>query len=221
MLSRNGPVSLLSGLSFSLLRQRKGMLYWLAIGSALLHLLLWIPGELEWLSIPVWNFALAIGQLPYVVVVLTLLALGARKNNYYAALLPVPMSLSYLSFLLQNGFWVYESAAHPDFRELRVAWFYQLSEWPFPFFCPRHHRRSGAALGVRYIGAAICADAPVQTALGLELEAARAVQNVIVIPAQIPVVPGFDITAFYSGRPERWRATSSRFFCCPTAVRWW
>ena len=116
---------------FALLRQRKGMLYWLAIASALLHLLLWIPGELEWLSIPVWNFALAIGQLPYVVVVLALLALGARKNNYYAALLLGPMSLSYLSFLLQNGFWVYESAAHPDFRELRVAWFYELSSGPF------------------------------------------------------------------------------------------
>ena len=80
-----------------------------------------------------WNALLAIGQLPYVVAVMTLLALGARRKNHYAALLLGPMGLLYACFLLQNAFWVYATEGHPEFRSHQVGWFYQLSAWPFPF----------------------------------------------------------------------------------------
>ncbi len=186
---------------FALLRQRRGVLYWLAIASALLHLLLWIPGELEWLSIPVWNALLAMGQLPYVVAVLALLALGARRGNRYAALLLGPMGLFYLWILALNAFWVYESAGHPEFRSQQVGWFYQLSNWPFPF--------SVGDVTDALVQLAVLAILVLRFAhtrrdrqrLGTELEAARAVQNVL-MPKEIPAVPGFEIECAYQPAGE-------------------
>jgi len=186
---------------FALLRQRRGVLYWLAIASAFLHLVLWIPGELEWLSIPVWNALLAIGQLPYVVAVLALLVFGARKGNRYAALLLGPMSLFYLWILLENAFWVYESAGHPDFRSEQVGWFYQLSEWPFPFSV-------GDVTDV-LVQLAVLAILILRFArtrrdrqrLATELEAARAVQSIL-MPKEIPAVPGFEIQCSYQPAGE-------------------
>jgi hypothetical protein len=196
-----GEAVLFMAFVFALLRQRRGALYWLAIASALLHLVLWIPGEVEWLSIPVWNALLAIGQLPYVVAVMTLLALGARRKNHYAALLLGPMGLLYACFLLQNAFWVYETAGHPEFRSHQVGWFYQLSAWPFPF--------SVGDVTDALVQLAVFAILILRFArtrrdrqrLGLEFEAARAVQDVL-MPAEIPIIPGFEIQCVYEPAGE-------------------
>ena len=186
---------------FALLRQRRGILYWLAIASALLHLLLWIPGELEWLSIPVWNSFLAIGQMPYVVAVVVLLALGARKGNRDAALLLGPMGLFYVSFVLENGFWVYETAGHPGFRSQQVGWFYQLSDWPFPFSVGDVTDASVQLSVLTILVLRFARMRRDEQRLSSELEAARAVQNVL-MPEEIPAVPGFEIQCAYQPAGE-------------------
>jgi sigma-B regulation protein RsbU (phosphoserine phosphatase) len=186
---------------FALLRQRRGVLYWLAIASALLHLVLWIPGELEWLSIPVWNGLLAIGQLPYAVAVLALLTLGARRGNRYAVLLLGPMGLFYVCILLQNAFWVYESAGHPEFRSQQVGWFYRVSAWPFPFSV---EDVTDALVQLAVFAILVLRFARTRRdrqRLGTELEAARAVQSIL-MPEEIPAVPGFDIQCVYQPAGE-------------------
>jgi serine phosphatase RsbU (regulator of sigma subunit) len=186
---------------FALLRQRRGVLYWLAIASALLHTVLWIPGELEWLSIPVWNGLLAIGQLPYAIAVLALLTIGARRSNRYAVLLLGPMSLFYACILLQNAFWVYESAGHPEFRSQQAGWFYRLSEWPFPFSV---EDVTDALVQLAVFAILVLRFARTRRdrqRLGAELEAARAVQSIL-IPEEIPAIPGFDIQCVYQPAGE-------------------
>jgi hypothetical protein len=201
---------------FALLRQRRGALYWLAIGTALLHPLFWIPGELQWLSIPAWNALLSAGLLPYLVIVLTLLVAGARRGNRDAALLLGPYSLFCLSFALENGFWVYEAAGHPGFRSQHVDWFYQLAVWPFPFSVGDI---SGALVQLSVFAILVLRFSRTrrdEQRLAAELEAARAVQLVL-IPEETPA------TRFSAStnRQERWAATFSRSFCCLRAVRWW
>jgi len=186
---------------FALLRQKRGVLYWLAIASALLHPLLWIPGELEWLSIPVWNLLLATAQIPYVVTVLVLLAIGARRGDRDAALLLGPMSLLYAAFILDSAFFVYESAGHPDFRFVEAGRFYDLSDWPFPFSVG-----DVTEVLVQLAVLTILVWRFARTRRGeqrrnAELEAARAVQNVL-IPEEIPAVPGFRIECVYQPAGE-------------------
>jgi serine phosphatase RsbU (regulator of sigma subunit) len=186
---------------FALLRQRRSALYWLAIGSALLHALLWIPGELEWLSIPVWNSVLAIGQLPYVVVVLMLLVLGARRGNRDAALLLGPVGLFFVSFLLENGFWIYETAGHPNFRADHVAWFEQLSNWPFPFSVGDVTQALVQVSVFTILVRRFARTRRDEQRMSSELEAARAVQTIL-MPEEIPTVPGFEIQSVYQPAGE-------------------
>ncbi len=186
---------------FALLRQRRGILYWLAIVSALLHPLFWIPGELEWLSVSAWNTLLSAGLLPYLVIVLALLGMGARRGNRDAALLLGPIVLFYLGFALENAFWIYEAAGHPGFRSQQVAWFYQLSVWPFPFSAEEVTEALVQLSVLAILVLRFSRTRRDEQRLAAELEAARAVQLVL-IPEETPAIPGYEIQCVYEPAGE-------------------
>jgi Stage II sporulation protein E (SpoIIE) len=186
---------------FALLRQERGVLYWLAIASAFLRPLFWIPGELEWLSIPVWNLLLVTAQMPYIVTVLALLAQGARRGNRDAALLFGPMGLLYASFILGDGIFIYESAGHPGFRSGPAGWFYELSDWPFPFSVGDVTEVLVQLAVLTIMVLRFARTRRDEQRLSTELEAARGVQNVL-IPEEIPAIAGLRIECVYQPAGE-------------------
>ena len=185
-------------------RQRRGALYWLAIASphAPPPCFSGSPVSLEWLSIPVWNTLLAIGQIPYVLVVLVLLAIGARGGNRYAKLLLLPISLYYAAFGLSTAFFVYESAGHPGFQEHTVRWFFELSSWPFPFSVTD---ATDALVQLAVFTILVLRFARTRQfgrRLATELEAARAVQQSHPSPNKFPPSPASRFQCVYTPAGE-------------------
>jgi serine phosphatase RsbU (regulator of sigma subunit) len=111
------------------------------------------------------------------------------------------MGLFYLWVLLQNAFWVYESAGHPEFRSRQVGWFYQLSNWPFPFSVGDVTDVLVQLAVLSILVLRFARTRRDRQRLGTELEAARAVQNML-MPEEIPAVPGFEIQCAYQPAGE-------------------
>ena len=159
-------------------------------------------------------------RLPYVVAVLALLGAGRAQRTTATphSSSSVPMGLS-VRVLHPAAEWHLRSTnprRHPGFRDPRQPPGSTNSPTrPFPVLRPGDvTRRPGAALGVRYIGAALCADAPVQTASGLELEAARARAERSHPGSRFPLFRDSTRSAF-TGRPERWAANSFQILLLP------
>lgn len=198
-----GALSSVFVLTFAatILRQPRGLLYWIAIASIASTLLMLIPGERGWISVPVFSLFLTLGSLPGQIITLVFLLRASRTRIPGAISLTIPVGLYYLEGLFGGVLWIYESAGHPHFRERRFHWFYNLSNTPFPFSVD-----DVVALVVQLaiLGVLILRFAHTrrdEQRLASELEAARAVQHVL-IPEQIPAIPGLRIDAVYKPAGE-------------------
>jgi len=161
-----------------LLRQRRGLLYWIAIASAILGPLFLIPFELEWLPLSLSATLLVASFLPYYAAVLALLVNGTYVGDRDAALLLAPFGLSYGAYSLDLIFQSIES--YGRLRGQHFRWFYEVYDWPFSFSV---QNIADALLQFSVLAILVLRFARTrrdEQRLASELEAARAVQQVLV-----------------------------------------
>ena len=181
----------------TLLKLRRGWLFWSTMGSAVLGALMFVPRQMHWVSFAESVLLLFIGWIPFIVLQLLLLSLTAGRGNLDARLLLGPFGLQ-CGALLGGGilFGIEASGlGGPLIASLAEKWD-RLTEWPFP-------------IGVQNIADFVC-QISILAILILrfartrrdeerfkgELEAARTVQQVL-IPEEIPTIPGLALECIY------------------------
>ena len=184
----------------TLLRQRKGGVYWTAAASIVLMLLLLAIAEMEWIQISRAFLMSTILEFIYGISVPVLLWRGARSGHVEAKLLIVPFTLSFLC-----------NAATPLFTVsalMRVHWIQQvagyfswLCMWPFPMRTTVLAGNLALFSVVAVLVLRFARSRRDEERLAKELEAASAVQHVL-IPDEIPAVPGFQIQCVYKPAGE-------------------
>lgn len=183
---------------FKLLRQRRGWLYWIAIGSALLGFVAGIPGLLQWTSVSSWVAVVEVAYLPFYACVTILLISAVRRGDTDAKLLLFPFGLDYalnyvgviLSILLFSG------ATLPAWLAAVNGGLNRLTTWPFPIGA---QNVADLLFELGLLGVLLLRFARTrrdEQRLASELEAARAVQQVLV-PEEIPEVAGLAIECVY------------------------
>ena len=185
---------------WTLLRQRRNWLYWIAVASIGVQVLLLIPAELEWMSVSLSSLLLILSGMPYQLVILVMLARSGSHRIRYTAWITVPVALYYIENLFNGFFWLYRSAGHTEFLG-RMGWFYDLTDRPFPISVDD---LVSVVLQLAVFGVLIVRFAHTrrdEQRLASELEAARAVQHIL-IPEEIPAIPGLHIEAVYKPAGE-------------------
>ncbi len=188
---------------FILLRQRRGWLYWIALGSVMITALAWLLGNLQWISFSSWFAAIAVAFLPFFACVLILLVSGARRGNTDARLLLLPFGLDcaaiYVGAAFSTLYW--SGATLPAWLSAANTRFNTLATRPFPFSA------SNAADFLFQLGLLavlllrFARTRRDEQRLANEMEAARAVQQVLV-PEEIPHIPGLAIDCVYKSASE-------------------
>ncbi|HKF50366.1 MAG TPA: SpoIIE family protein phosphatase [Terracidiphilus sp.] len=180
---------------FLVLRSRRSRWYWVAVTSVVLVLLTMIPGYAKWISVSVWNGLSTGAQLPFFVAILLLLTRSARRRDPDALLLLIPVGLAYAVDLTGNIAMVANTAGYGAAREF-LNWWNSVAQWPFPMGMPDI---ADTLMQLSVFGILLLRFARSrrdEERLKNELEAARAVQQVLV-PEEIPTIPGFAIEAVY------------------------
>jgi len=177
-----------------LLRQHRTRIYWIALAGALAGALPAFAYSLDLIGESAWLGAWAIAVLPYWVCVLLLLYFGVRRGNLDARLLLGPVALNYgVTF----AFMVVVSLSYAG----TIGWglsfrFVQLFTWPFPVSA---QNIADFLMQISILAILVLRFARTrrdEERHALELEAARAVQQVLV-PENIPAIPGFLIQSVY------------------------
>jgi Stage II sporulation protein E (SpoIIE) len=180
----------------SFLKQPRGKLYWGAIAGAALITLSIAPALFEWMSMPNWLTLTFVCRVPSMVFLILLILLPARRGVIDARLLLVPEILNDLSTLASGVILISRSLGHEALSLAIGRWVNKPVEWPF---------RLSVQTMVLFINQiAILAILVLRFARSRrdeermtgELEAARVVQQILV-PQEIPQVPGFVIGAVY------------------------
>ncbi|WP_162601871.1 PP2C family protein-serine/threonine phosphatase [Occallatibacter savannae] len=179
----------------TLLSQRKRVLYWSAVVSAMLLVFTLGPSWLDWFSDAQYSTAQMLLEFIYGACVTAMFYAGVRQGNIEAKLLVAPFTFSFVCNTIEP------LMALPIFD--RVAWlrafsarFDQLTSWPFPF---RTVVLAGDIAMFSVVAVLVFRYARSRTdeeRMSGELAAARAVQQVLV-PERIPTVPGFEIECVY------------------------
>jgi len=198
----NGLLMLLQGCCLSmffvsLLKERRGRVFWSTIGSALFGTLMFVPIVAGWMNFTSWLPAIYLAWLPFIGSQLLMLYLPARRGNLDARLLLVPFGLQY-GAVLGRGL-IFVAASHGHSGSVIDFWakkWEELFHWPFPisaqsfadFLC----QISLLAILVLRFGRTRRDEERFKG----ELEAARTVQQLLV-PAEKPAIAGFDIDAVY------------------------
>jgi hypothetical protein len=198
----DGFVWLLRGICFSmffvtLLKERRGWLFWSSISSACFGALMFVPTVVDWMSFATWLPAIYLAWIPFIVCQLLMLFLSARRGNLDARLLLVPFGLQYGAILgtgLLDGI---TTSGHDGavIAFLTEKWAH-LFTWPFPI----------SVQNIAYFLAQISILAILVLRFARtrrdeerfkgELEAARTVQQVL-IPEEIPAIPGLALECIY------------------------
>lgn len=179
----------------ALLKERKATLYWLAIATLAIHIVMLIPGELEWLSLPKWDALGIINWMPFEVCVLLILFFAARRGNLDARLLLGPVGLSYGVALVNGVLFQMSLTGHNGLEMYRLR-SDLLFTWPFPISA---QNVADFLMQISILAILVLRFARTrrnEERNAAELEAARVVQQVLV-PNEIPTIPGFEIQSVY------------------------
>jgi hypothetical protein len=180
---------------FLVLRSRRSRWYWVPVTSVVLVVLAMILGYGRWISIATWN-GLTVGFIvPYYVAILLLLIRSARRRDPDALLLLIPVGLDYAVNLIGSIAMVANTAGYGAAREF-LNWWRNVAQWPFPMGMGDI---ADTLMQLSIFGILLLRFARSrrdEERLKNELEAARAVQQVLV-PEEIPTIPGFAIEAVY------------------------
>jgi hypothetical protein len=179
----------------TLMGQRKGRLYWLAASAVLLTLILPFFVVMGRLHAGGASLAGTLLELVYAVCVPALLYRGASRGNLDARLLIVPFTLSFslnvVGFLL----------ALPGIADLAwaksvSAFLNRISDWPFPISAFNLAGDLAMFSVVAVLVFRYARSRRDEERFEAELEAARAVQHVL-IPEKVPTVPGYQVHCVY------------------------
>ena len=184
----------------TLMGQRKGRLYWLAAASALIPVAALFPLEMGWINDANASLGGTIFDLIYGVCVPALLYRGASRGNREARLLLVPFTLSF-SINVAADLLSLPAAAGRPWLNMITGRLFHFIDVPFPMSALNLAGNLAmfsvmAVLILRY--ARSRSD---EERLASELEAARAVQHVL-IPNELPAVPGYRLQCVYKPAGE-------------------
>ena len=179
----------------TLMAQKKGARYWTALTSVAVDVLLLVPLALGWLNGGHYVAGTTILVLLYGVCVTALIFGGARSGNIEAKLLLVPFTLSFLCNVVSPLISIPVVAEHA-WIQVFAKHFYLLFSWPFPMPAPQLAGDLAMFSVVAVLVLRFARSRRDEERLAAELEAARAVQHVLV-PDEIPAVPGFQIECVY------------------------
>lgn len=179
----------------ALMGQRKGRLYWLAASAALIPILAMLPLGMGRISMAKASVGGTLLDLVYGVCVPALLYRGVSHGNREARLLIVPFTLSFSLNFLGNLFLLPGLAERP-WAIVIIGHLRRVASVPFPMSAFNLVGDLAmfsvmAVLILRY--ARSRSD---EERLASELEAARAVQHVL-IPDELPAVPGYQFECIY------------------------
>ena len=180
---------------FLVLRSRRSKWYWGAVVSVVLFLLVMIPASAEWISVSLMSGLQVAFILPYAVTVLALLIQGARRRDPDALLLLIPVGLNAARMLIEMIVWAAATSGLGTAQRLD-AWLLDVTDWPFPIAMSDI---GDTLMQLSIFGILLLRFARSrrdEERMKSELEAARAVQQILV-PEDIPAIPGFAIEAVY------------------------
>jgi hypothetical protein len=178
-----------------ILNRRLNWLCWTAIVTVVLQFVAMATAQMAWISYTSWAMARSLTLIPYFACILMLLYQGSRRRVPDARLLLVPVAVCYASWFTLNTYGIL-SLAGKIWLQPYMAWFFELTTWPFPI--------SVQDIADLLMLLSIVAILPMRFArtrrdeqrFAGELEAARTVQQVL-IPAEVPEVPGLAIRSVY------------------------
>ena len=180
---------------FLVLRSRRSKWYWVAVASVVSLVLAMIPGYAGWISVSIMSGLRAVFVVPYTVTLFALLIQGARRRDPDALLLLIPVGLNAVRMLIEMIVWAAATSGLGAAQKID-AWLLAVTEWPFPIGMSDI---TDTLMQLSIFGILLLRFARSrrdEERLKSELEAARAVQQVLV-PEEIPAIPGFAIEAVY------------------------
>ncbi len=175
--------------------ERRDRMYWAVIIVLALDMLLTIPGDLEWLSVGVWNALDTILALPYYACILLILGRGMRKGDLDSRLIFFPFAAYYLAEITLDTVWTLYAFGFTQVGKL-LQWMYAMTNWPFPISLPDIAGVLQLLAIFTILLMRFARSRRDEERLKGELEAARVVQQVL-IPEETPLVPGFTIASVY------------------------
>jgi hypothetical protein len=179
----------------TLIGQRKGRLYWLTACASLLSLILPLCVAMGWMTFRGVSSAGTVLELVYAVCIPALLYRGASGGNLEARLLIAPFSLSYL--LNTVGFLpALPGTTGLAWARSASAYLNRISDWPFPISAFNVAGNLSMFSVIAVLVFRYARSRRDEERFEAELEAARAVQHVL-IPAKIPSVPGYQVDCVY------------------------
>jgi hypothetical protein len=186
----------------TLLRLRRGRLFWSAIGSAMFAGLMYVPVVMEWMSVTMWLPVIFFSFFPFIVCMLLMLSLAARHGNLDARLLLGPFGLQY-GVVLANGLLQgLDASGHGG--PVVAFWagkFQQLFTRPFPISVQNATDFLFQISLLAILVLRFARSRRDEERFKSELEAARTVQQVLV-PEEIPSIPGLDLKCVYKPAGE-------------------
>jgi hypothetical protein len=178
---------------FLLLRGRRNWLFLAALGCVAAEVLLLLPMSLEAGNFTTWNLVHVTLDFPIRLWILALLFQRTRRGLADARLLLFPVLLQQAVGILDQVFTIGKTMG---MQNLPPHWFDSVAQWPFSFSVQD-------AADVLFLFAMIAIflyrsdrAARQQEQMAAEMEAARIVQQVL-IPEEIPRIPGFLIHTVY------------------------
>ncbi len=182
-----------------LLRQRCTSIYWIGLACAVLAPAPSFAYSLNLLSDSMWIGTTALANLPYAVCVIVLIVLAVRRGNLDARLLLGPVALSYFVGIVDFVIVALSIAGFTTWAPyLRLN---RIVSWPFPASA---QNIADFLMQISILAILVLRFARTrrdEERHASELEAARAVQQVLV-PEDIPAIPGFRIESVYKPAQE-------------------
>lgn len=185
---------------YRLLRGRRSWFFWSAIASVAGILLAVLTAAVapELLPLPRWNEIFIMLSLPGAAWVLSLLIRRSMDGLPDARLLLLPVLLQQLGMLTSEALTI---AGQEGWYHGSSAWFRAPSEWPFRFSVQDASDALFLLAMLAILIGRFTRTRRQQEHYERELEAARSVQQVLV-PEEIPMVPGFAIASVYNPAQE-------------------
>jgi len=179
---------------------RRTVWIWMGVACLVAFGMMWTVPALLNLPVSVGNLILTIVNLPFTIIPVVMLIQGVRRRDPDARLLLIPVGSNALANWINNGLWAILTGGHTWIEPYWNVW-NRTFNWPFPFGL---YDLSIWVLVLAILGIVVLRfsrSRHEQEEMQSEREAARAVQQVL-IPDDIPGVPGFRIESVYKPAGE-------------------
>jgi hypothetical protein len=179
----------------TLMGQRKGRLYWIAAASALIPVFALFPLEMGWINDANASLGGTILDLVYGICVPALLYRGASRGNLEARLLLVPFTLSFSINVIGDLFALPGVGTRP-WMNMLTGQLRHIINFPFPMSAFNLAGNLAMFSVIAVLILRYARSRKDEERLASELEAARAVQHVL-IPDELPAISGYQLECVY------------------------